>query len=342
MTALKKYARLECTGLWRPLPDAQRREVVVTFGDASLVLSDGRTQQPLAHWSLAAVQRRNPGQMPALFAPASDTAAETLELEEPAMIEAIETVRVAVARRRPRRGRLRLVTTLATLVAIGVLGTVWLPGALVDHTVRVVPFVSRQAIGADLLVALERFTGAPCRAAEADEILARLAVRLFDADGTQVVILRDGLPPGATAHLPGRIILADRRLVESHDGPDILAGHLLAERLRAEQTDPLERLLQSVGIQATLRLLATGTLPADDLAATARDWLTADARVPAPEALLPRFANLALPSTPYALSLDPTGTSTLPLIEADPVRPDQAAELMPDADWLAVQGICNR
>ena len=65
MTALSDYQRLEAPGVWRPSPDAQRRDVIVSLGDATLVLSDQK-DAALAHWSLAAVERRNPGRMPAL------------------------------------------------------------------------------------------------------------------------------------------------------------------------------------------------------------------------------------------------------------------------------------
>ena len=47
MTALSKYQRLESAGLWRQDADAQRRDVVVNLGDASLVLSDPRSEMPL-------------------------------------------------------------------------------------------------------------------------------------------------------------------------------------------------------------------------------------------------------------------------------------------------------
>ena len=59
MTALKKYARLEATALWRAGPDVQRREVIVSIGDATLVISDLK-DQALTHWSLAAVDRAKP------------------------------------------------------------------------------------------------------------------------------------------------------------------------------------------------------------------------------------------------------------------------------------------
>ena len=66
MTALTKYQRLECVGLWRLTASAQLREVVVGLRDTTLVLADPRTEMALSHWSLPAVERLNPGQMPAL------------------------------------------------------------------------------------------------------------------------------------------------------------------------------------------------------------------------------------------------------------------------------------
>jgi len=342
MTALKKYARLEANGLWRPLPDAQRREVAVSFGDATLVLTDTRSGLALSHWSLSATQRRNPGGTPALYAPGSEPGAETLELDDPAMIEAIETVRVALARRRPRRGRLRLAVTGATVIALVAMGLFWLPGAMVDHAARVLPFVKRQDIGHDLVTAMDRYTGAPCTSEAGAPVLDRLSRKLFAGDETRIIILRDGLPPGGAVHLPGRLILVDRRLVENHDGPEALAGLLLAERLRADLADPLQTVLHDAGIAATFNLLATGNLPADALASQAQARLRDAPQPLPPEQLLERLAATGVPATPYALAQDPTGRDTLALIEADPFPPGTGQAVMPDADWLILQAICQR
>jgi len=342
MTALKKYARLEVTGLWRPLPDAQRREVAVAFGEATLVLSDLRGQAALSHWSLSAVRRLNPGHSPALFSPGGEPEAETLELDDPAMIEAIETVRAAMARRRPRRGRLRLMVVGVTAAALAALAVFWFPGALVNHAARVVPFVKRQDIGRDLLAAMDRYTGAPCAAPASAVVLDRLTQRLFAGDDTHIVVLRDGLPPGGAVHLPGRLIAVDRRAVETHEGPEVLAALLIAERLRADQADPLQPVLHAAGTRATFTLLATGALPPGALAPQAQARLRdAPADLDA-EILLERLAAAGVPSTPYALAQDPTGRDTLALIEAEPFPPGQATPLLADADWLALQAICAR
>ncbi|RMD48100.1 MAG: hypothetical protein D6832_04585, partial [Alphaproteobacteria bacterium] len=120
MTALPEYERLESVGLWRPAPGEQRREVYVSFGDESLILRD-RAETPLAHWSLAAVERRNPGAMPAVFSPGPDSG-ETLEIEDELMAGAIAKVQRLIRRRRTAPTRRRLAALALGLIALAVAG----------------------------------------------------------------------------------------------------------------------------------------------------------------------------------------------------------------------------
>jgi len=48
MTALEKFERLESLGLWKETETSQKKEVIVSFGNASLVLSDN-LDTPLTH-----------------------------------------------------------------------------------------------------------------------------------------------------------------------------------------------------------------------------------------------------------------------------------------------------
>ena len=57
MTALDQFARLECTGLWRENENAQRLEVIVSLGEATIVINH-KLGGALAHWSLPAVDHR--------------------------------------------------------------------------------------------------------------------------------------------------------------------------------------------------------------------------------------------------------------------------------------------
>ena len=99
-TALRQFQRLEAPGSWRPAPNAQLREVVVSIGEATLILSDPKSDAPLTHWSLPAIQRVNPGATPAVYTPvttAEDAGYETLEIDDRWMIDAINRVQAAIA-----------------------------------------------------------------------------------------------------------------------------------------------------------------------------------------------------------------------------------------------------
>jgi hypothetical protein len=338
MTALKKYQKIEAVGLWREAAESQRREVVVAFGDASLVLSDPRTGTALTHWSLPAVVRLNGGDIPAIYALDAD-ADETLELDDPTLVGAIETVRSALAAARPRPGRLRGAIVAGVVGVLLLLAALWLPGALVRQTAELVPPATRSEIGRMALADLTRLTGQPCAGALGVQAALRLTDRLFAPGPEQILIVRDA--PRPAVHLPGGLILLSRDLVESPDGPEVAAGFALAEAARSRTEDPLVPLLTHAGPLATLRLLTTGTLPAASTSGYGEALLT---RAPAPvdpEVLLADFAASGVPSTPYAYALDPSGESVLDLIEADPQRGRTPAPVLPDGDWISLQSICQ-
>jgi GNAT superfamily N-acetyltransferase len=345
MTALEKYQRIEASGLWRPDPQTQRREVIVSIGDATLIITDMQ-ERALTHWSLAAVERANPGELPALYHPDGDPG-EELELAdtESEMISAIEKLRQAVGRGRAKPGRLRLMILGFVVLTMGLLGTLWLPGAMLRHTVRVVPEVKRQDLGTRLLSHAERVTGQACAAPGTAAVLAHLAqrVQLPGHGASQIVVMRAGL--SETVMLPGQILLISRRLIEEYEDPAVVAGFILAELTRSApsdpKTDPLAQLLDQSGFAGTLRLLTTGTLPQDTLAGYAETVL-ANPRSPVPdEALLNAFAQAQISAAPYAYALDVSGEATLPLIEADPLRGQAPKMILDDAQWVRLQEICN-
>ncbi|XDA97232.1 hypothetical protein AB1M95_14065 [Sulfitobacter sp. LCG007] len=336
MTALKKYARIEASALWRPDPQSQRREVIVSIGNATLVVSDLK-DQALAHWSLAAVQRSNPGQHPAIFFPDGDPG-ETLELaaDESDMIEAIEKLRRAVERRRPRSGRLRWLGVTFSIVAVMGAAAFWLPGAIVDHTVSVVPQVNRAEIGEALMRRIERLSGPACSDPDGVRSLRKLRARLRSGP---ISILLSG--PVNALHLPGGRIVLNRGLVEDYEEPDVAAGYIVAETQLARDRDPLREMLEALGPWTGFRLLTTGGVDEDTLDAYAVMLLSEDADAANTGRLLDAFAEAEVRSTPYAYARDISGESTVALIEADPMARKEAPPLLSDADWLRLQGICG-
>lgn len=340
MTALSAYDRIEASGLWRPSPDDQRRDVIVSIGEATLTITD-MNDRALAHWSIPAVARANPGQVPAIFHPDGDPG-ETLELpaDEDEMIAAIEKLRLAIDKSRPRPGRVRLLAFVSIFLAIVALGVFWLPGALLDHTVSVVPSVKRTEIGETLLSRIRRVAGAPCADPQGKAALARLSARLPAPSGpARLVVLRVGI--GQAGHLPGGIILLNKALFEDFEEPDVAAGHIIAEHLRAEVSDPLRDLLKQAGTVQTIRLLTTGALSESALDSYTETLLTAPPAALDDQTLLAGFKAWSVRATPYAYAQDVTGETVLGLIEADPFTATAPNPLISDADWLRLQSICG-
>jgi hypothetical protein len=338
MTALEQYSRLEATGLWREAPDAQRRDVVVSLGDATLVIST-QAEVALTHWSLPAVTRMNPGRRPALYAPGGE-ADERLEIDDPDMIAGIETVLAAIDRKRPHPGRLRLWIGAGLAALLLGVGVVWLPDALTRQTVALLPEASRAEIGNRLLREIGQLAGPVCTSPRGSAALDRLARRSFGEGAPRVALLPSAIPD--TLSLPGDILVADAGLAEDHETPEVLAGFLLAEAARGDATDPMLTLLSEAGLGVTFRLLTTGNIAADPLHDHAARLLSRETPPVADAAVLDRFAAAEISSQPYAFARDVSGETVLGLVEADPMRGRDTRPLLGDADWVSLQDICGR
>lgn len=333
MTALQKYQRLECSGLWRATAAMQRRDVVVAFREATLVIADPRSEQPLSHWSLPAVQRMNPGATPALYSP-DNGQAETLELDDPDMMAALDTVQDVLERRRPHPGRLRGWILAGSLMTVVALALFWLPAAMSRHAASVLPNTTRTEIGLLALQDLIRLTGSPCDAPLGRKAALGLAARLNGAGVEDIVIVREGVTQALA--LPGGIVVLNRALVETAEDAETAAGFALAAMIRANAVDPAVRLLDYAGPLATARLLATGKLPETALDGYA-EGLLAQAPPPLPpDDILPVFRAQNLSLRAYAMALQDSG-----LEEADPFRGVTPDPVLADRDWVSLQAICT-
>jgi hypothetical protein len=338
MTALNEYQRLEATALWRPDPEAQRRDVFVSLGDATLVIHDGK-DMALSHWSLPAITRLNPGAYPARYAPGED-APEELEVADTTMIDVIERVRSAVERGRPHPGRLRSGITLALVLLVSGVLIFWVPGALVRQTASIVPDATRTQIGAGMMAEIRPLVGPICMTPQGQRALVTLARRLLPDTPPTLIVVPSAIR--TTRHLPDGTVLVGRALVEDHDTPEVVAGYVLAETARMNATDPLEAMLEVAGVRTAVRLLTTGDVPGAAIRDAARRIVAAeDPPPPTADALIPLFADAGVRLAPYAYAVDPTGETTLALIEADPAVASGARPLLGDDTWVALQNICG-
>ncbi|WP_299911143.1 hypothetical protein [uncultured Paracoccus sp.] len=338
MTALTEFIRLESPGAWRAGPDQRLQEVVVSVGDATLILTDPRSDRPLAHWSLPAVTRLNPGQLPALYSPTADAPDEQLEITEELMIDAIERVHRAIESRRAHPGRLRGGLTLAAALAMVVGLVFWLPGALVRYAGRIAPPAQAAQIGDAVQAEIARSTGAACHRVAGDGVLQHLATRLLDP-GARIVVLPADLQ--GARRLPGDLYLIGTDLLAETSSPETVAGHLLAASLASPPGSVLQEALDHAGPRAAIQLLTSGKLPAGALTGYGEARLSQPLPRPDDAVLLEAMTQKGVPAEPYARSLDPTGESVLGLIEADPYRLQAPpAALLTDRQWLALQQIC--
>lgn len=327
MIALEGLVRLESPGRWRPEAGAAHRDVYVSVGEAELVIQSPEGE-PLAHWSLPALVRVNPGQVPAIYAPDSPTG-ETLDIDEPEMVEALDRVTRAVARGRRRGGRVRRATVGLVLGAAVGLGAMWLPGALRRHAANVMPLPAQEEIGSRLLAEMTRRAGPSCTSPTGAEALETLADRLAPLSRTRLTVLRDLAPPALA--LPGGIVAISNRILVTQDDPELAAGHVLAALVAAGTRRPLDRYLDGLGVWRLGGLLVSGHLPEPTLATHAAGLLAEPPRPPSEARLRQGFAAARLSWGPYATDqgLDPAAPS-----------PDMPPAL-DDSAWQALREICD-
>ncbi len=340
MTALTEYERLESPGLWRASSLDQRREVIVSLRNTSLVLSDPKTEMAIVHWSLPAMVREGAGKSPALFKPGLD-ATETLEVDDDTMILSLDKVIKGLHRRKAHPGRLRgfiLGTVLVGLVGGCVL---WLPGALARQTATILPEPNRAELGQMALEDLERLTGSPCDGGLGQRAASALSERLLGKGYGRIMVVRDGLH-GAIA-LPGGLVVISRDLVEAPPDAETAAGFVVASLAARGSEDAQAALfLRHAGMIATLRLLTTGTLPEGSMSGIGEVLLAQAARIGELEAdtLLPRFVDAQLSPGAFAAAVSGSGSLSQALVAKDPFAGASPRPALDDSNWISLQSIC--
>lgn len=343
MTALDKYRKLEGTGLWSARVEDQRRDVVVTFGDATLVISDSRSMQVLSHWSLPAVRRRNPRERPALYSPEGD-GAEVLELDDDWLIDALEELQAALAPPRRfldtfgRRGYGAVVMAMVLAVAL------LFPPALERHTASVLPWTTRHEIGTRLAQDLQQGGAVICSGAQGVAALDALHRQVLEQPSDLRVM--EGTPRAQVTGFPGGVYVIDARVLDDADSPDALAGALLLAEARLRARDPVRPVLGHMGLFATFGLLTSGVVQHDALGGYAARLVRDPGALPDAPAILSRFAARGLSTRPFAdnpAELDQNARSILPELRAnDPLAAEPSTRsLLSDGQWVSLQNICS-
>jgi hypothetical protein len=324
MIALEGHARLEAVGLWCEAPGASPREVIVSLGRSTLVLTD-LAEQPLGHWALAGVSVAGAADGRTVYSMGGE---ETLAIRDRDMVAAIAALsradtlppRPGPPVRRRRRLPLAALVTLGLLALLGWFG----PGLVRDQAVRMMPPERAAEFGDRMLIALVDAHGGTCDDPAGQRALGKIAARLAPGAPPRVRVLNLGAAP--LAALPGGTLLVARSVVASADAPEALAGWIAVGLGR----DPAAQLMHAAGPAAALGYVFTGRFADPALARAA----AAAPAPPAAEEVPPAMARLAaagVDARPFAAALGITGMTA----------PAAAEPLLAEADWAALRAICG-
>ncbi|MEM1266151.1 MAG: hypothetical protein AAGI50_09060 [Pseudomonadota bacterium] len=317
MTALDRYVRLEAVGQWRVPGASETKEVLVSFGEASLVLSDFE-EAPLTHWALAGLRTLERTGTRVRYAPPG-TLDEVLEIEDAEMNEAIAVVRGMVTAPAPRRRRISIwpVALLPLTLAIAV-SLLVLTGHLRDRAAALMPPERAALIGGRLLEGME-----PCTHPLGTRALRRVSTRV--AGPMAVYVVRRG---ASVARLPGDILIVPEPVVAESASPEVLAGWLAEGAARPSDETVLAQHIQDLPHLGVMRFLLTG-----ELAEGAEDKMRLRLEAPAPPpdvaAVSARLQEAGIAPGPFRQALG----------EPLPAQ-SGAAPLLDDQAWIALKSIC--
>ena len=331
MTALDRYLRLEAVGLWRERADAPAREVIVSFGRSTLVLTD-LEEAPLGHWALAGVVAIGAEDGATVYAMTAD-GGETLAIRDREMIAAIAAVSrgEVIAPVPPERARRRLpvvpVIAVAALVGLAVAA----PRAIRAVTAELVPQQAAE-IGDRMLIALIERHGPPCASPDGEQALARLARRLDPERPPRLRVM--DVAPAPAVRLPGGTVIVDRTALAAAAVPEEVAGWAAL----AEGRDPVAALVAATGPLAALGYVFTGELGEATLARAAEAALAPPGPGEAPAAA-DRLRAAGIDPRPFlaALARGAGQPATLPESREAP----SAQPALANSDWVALRGICS-
>lgn len=332
MTALDKYVRLEALGQWREGRHAPPREVVVSFGDATLLLTD-LAERPLGHWALAGVEAIGRDGAATVYAMARD-GDETLAIRDADMVEAIAAVSQAHRMARPRAAAAlpaRRWWPLAALAAVLALALALLPPLVRAQAARMAPAEAVEEFGDRMLLQIMAARGPLCADPDGRRALAALVGRV--AEGAQPRARALSLGAAPVALLPGPTVILGTEALARAEDPAEAAGWVALALARDDMKPGATRLMDAVGPAASLRYVLTGQLSEAALGRAIADAVAPPAPVEI-EAAFERLRGAGLPTAPFADGLRRAG------FEAPPASAEGKAALS-DRDWVALQGVCG-
>ena len=375
MTALSRYAKLEAEARYFDGESAEPRDVVVSFGERSLVIM-GFDEVAVAHWPLASLRALGrKGDIPVQLVPNPDSD-ERLVLADREMLAAIAAVCPDLYRRPvDRKGVRRAFLWSGGAAAALVLMVFVLIPALAGRLALLIPPEREQQLGdavVEQLKTMLSFIGpgerpALCETPAGDAALAAMTERLAPDPDLPYPLRVDVLDHGMinAVALPGGRVVLFRGLIEAAETPEEVAGVLAHEVGHVVHHDPTRMALRAAGTAGILGLVLGDVFGASIVVVATDAMLNAsyqrEAEAAADEVALRLLARAGLPSTPFAEFFEKMREKygdtdgVMELISSHPglaERAERAAEadrigdapfepVLDDPQWVALRGICQ-
>jgi len=337
MTALDQFDRLEATAIWRRSQSDADREVLVTFGNATLTLSalDQEGDRPVAHWSLGAVRRRSVDDGAVIFSP-DDQASETLTVEDPLLIDALDKVLRDRIKGTQIRGRRSKIKWLAGLLAVGVAVYLLAPSIAVNVATRLISPERAELLAGEMIGLIEGRTGPECKSGAAKATLETITSKISPNQAFAVHVL--DLGDNLTVPLPGHVLL-DRELLERTETPEELAGWIGYAIVDSEKSVATRNLFSGSSMRDIIRFLSDGTVTPDAKNRAVNALMLADTQfdkeaVPTVTSIL---GDAKITTSEWSEGLAREGINATIGAQND----ERYEPLVGDAGWLAVKKVCS-
>ncbi|MBL1438084.1 MAG: hypothetical protein COB08_018015 [Rhodobacteraceae bacterium] len=317
MTAIDKFIRLEAVGWWFEAGRQEAREVIVSFGDATLQITSLK-DVPLTHWSLLATKRIGTRGETVMYS-ADPEQHEVLEIDDPDMIRAISAVTSALTAPPPKQKTRWVWRGVGLAIVLGALSQ---SSPLIYGVAGLTTPPARLQ---EVSLTMRKQAGLVCKGWLGQRALESFSAALFPEQNPPKLTVIDGLNANIIA-LPNREILIADQALESLS-TEALATRVIAAWAYAQNGGTKSALIKSLGPFGALRYLVSGRFPAPLP-------IPADRALSAEDYLLARDHLLALGVSPNGLqSLASTQGLGLPL-------PQLALPKFQFSAYKTLQGIC--
>ena len=189
MTALKKYARLEASGLWTESSETKPVDVLITFGKTSIILSDYK-DNPLTHWSLAAIKLVSRNDTEAIFSADFDNS-ERLRVDDVEMIEAL-ILFINSDEKQPQRVNIPFYLILSAVVIVSTLMVVYFPSKIKNLAISIISEHHEKQLITPFLKEYLTEPNSICNSAKTDGILNQILNEIEPKKNSlSIIIIKD-------------------------------------------------------------------------------------------------------------------------------------------------------